>query len=97
MREILKYKRRASIRHDKQLEADDEPNELIVTNKILKNHAMLKKSMNFRKDLDNEDEDSFSDDDLVCAIKFNKMVESTKRADIVTEEYAVADVIEGVK
>ena len=53
--------------------------------------------MNFSKDLDNEDEDSISDDDLVCAIKFNKMVESTKRADIVTEEYAVADVIEGVK
>jgi hypothetical protein len=96
MREILKYKRRASIPHDKQLEADDKPNELIVTNKILKNHAMLKKSC-FRNDLDNEDEDSISDDDLVCAIKFNKMVESTKRADIVTEEYAVADVIEGVK
>ncbi len=46
---------------------------------------MLKKSMHFRKDLDNEEEDSFSDDDLVCAIKYNKMVESTKRADIVTE------------
>ena len=52
MREILKYKRRASIPHDKQLEADDKPNELIVTNKILKNHAMLKKSC-FRNDLDN--------------------------------------------
>ena len=42
MREILKYKRRAPIPHDKQLEADDGPNELTVTNKILKNHANLK-------------------------------------------------------
>ena len=51
----------------------------------------------FRAELDNEEEDSFSDDDQVMMIKNRKCREATERADLATENVAIADVIEGVK
>ena len=49
--------------------------------------------MNFRNDLDNEDEDSYSDDDFVEKVKMIKLIESIKRAEMTTENYAVNDII----
>ena len=90
---LLKIKRKVPINHDFGVQSI-----LTPTNKIMKAQQTVRANLpKFRADLDNEEEDSFSDDDEVMMIKNRKVRESTERADLATENVAIADVIEGVK
>lgn len=51
--------------------------------------------MKFRNDIDNEEEDTLSDDDLIQEIKQSKCNEMNKRADLVTEQTAISQIIKG--
>lgn len=82
----MRIKRKDAIQHDQKLHKNNAllSNKFIPTDSILRVEEKLKK-IKFRDDLDNEAEDSCSDDDFVMMIKNAKCREATKRADIVTE------------
>ena len=52
--------------------------------------------MKFREDLDNDEEDEFSDEEQAAGVKMEKCKLATKRADILMEHFAICDVINGV-
>ena len=52
------------------------------------------KNFKFEPDIDNSDEEQFSDEDLIAEIKLYKTKERVKRADLTTEKVAIADVIQ---
>lgn len=82
----MRIKRKEPLQHDQKLLKDEEllRNKFIPTDSILIAEQRFKK-IKFRDDLDNEAEDSCSDDDFVMMIKNAKCREATKRADIITE------------
>ena len=56
----------------------------------------FKNKMKFRDDLDNDEEDEFSDEEWAAGVKMEKCKLATKRADILMEHFAICDVINGV-
>ena len=86
---LLKLKRKVPVKHHFGVQSI-----LTPTNKIMKAQLKITEKLpKFRADLDNEEEDSFSDDDEVMMIKNRKVREATERADLATETVAIADVI----
>ena len=53
--------------------------------------------MDFADDIYNDDEDGLSDDEVVTKIKVQKCREATKRADMMTEDYAIDCVVMGTR
>ena len=53
--------------------------------------------MNFSKVIDNLEEDTLSDDELIVQIKTWKVAELNKRADLVFEDTAIKQVLEESK
>lgn len=67
---------------------------MLPTDQILNRQLNLQKRIpKFRKDLDNDDEDSLSDDEVIEEIKMRKCLEATQKAEAVTEQTAVRDII----
>jgi hypothetical protein len=53
--------------------------------------------MNFKAEIDNEEEECLTDDDLIDEIKQYKCKQQIKRCDILYEQFALENVIEGSK
>ena len=53
----------------------------------------IKKQMVFNEVIDNLEEDTLSDDELIVEIKTRKVAEMNRRADLVCEETAIKQVI----
>ncbi len=51
----------------------------------------------FEPNIDNDDEEKYSDDEIVDQIKMHKFKERIRRTDLVTETVAVQDIIVGVE
>ena len=51
----------------------------------------------FEPNIDNDDEEKYSDDEIVDQIKMHKFKERIRRTDLVTETVAVQDIIFGVE
>jgi len=62
---MLKIKRKPAIPHSRSLNRTLDLTEHLPTDEILKNQRRIWGSMNFRDDLDNDEEDSCSDENEV--------------------------------